>query len=159
MGGIGFGSAESGWKDDGTHVAKVGGPGGGGRGGGFRGGGGGGGMEMYQAMMQEAFDQKMRGARTRDKAARYDLTERKRSDRRARAPKMAGGKLKHAPMDPMRYGNQARTAARNAQFSQGGYGTYGQGRMSMAQEGDKGFESAMAAYPSYFQSMMASGMM
>lgn len=162
MGGIG---GSSGWSG-GRHTATVGGPGGSGNVGGFPPGGfdqfsGYGPDDMADALMpmvEGAYSEAMAGKKLSRKSAAYDLAEKKRRDAKARAPKMAAARRGGKPMDPMRYANKARTAARNDQFAQGGYGTYGQGRMAMAHEGNQAFEQAMSAYPAYFQSMMASGM-
>jgi hypothetical protein len=56
-------------------------------------------------------------------------------------------------MDPMRYANQARQAARHAQGQRGGY--TGIGQLALKHEGERAFEQAMSAYPMYYQAMMS----
>ncbi len=139
--------SESRYTEPGTYESFTGGPGGGEFDMGPGGGGPGDMMEMFQAMFEEGMEGK--------KQARRQAGERhgwaKRAERRKYAPKLASAK-KAGPMDPMRYINQQRQAARHAQGARGGY--TGIGEMTMKQEGEKAAEQAASMYPLYAQAMM-----
>lgn len=116
-----------------------------------RGGGGGGDMmAMFESMMAD----KQQRARDEERRRAEEFSWRRAEERKKRAPKMASAK-KAGPVDPMRYANTARQAARHGQFAKGGMGTYGQGELAMEHKGERAFEQAMSAYPMYYQAMMA----
>lgn len=116
-----------------------------------RGRGGGGGFDpqsMAEAMLAEA----QASARSKRTMAEQRHSEWMKEQKKKRAPKMASAR-KAPPMDPMRYANQQRQAARNAQFAKGGMGSYGQGELAMEHKGEQAYQSAMAAYPAYLAMM------
>lgn len=146
----------SGWAGPGGALeAYSQGPPGGWGGGGYGGGGGGYGLpsmeDAYEAMLARN-EEALRGQRQKRQFAAEEQAWRRKSERKKWAPKMESAK-KAGPMDPMRYINQARQAARHAQGSRGGY--TGIGQLALKHEGEAAARQAAEMYPLYAQAMMA----
>ncbi len=144
--------SESGWEG-GTYESATRGPGGGGR---FRmpvGGGGPGFPGDFMGMFESMMAEKMAGTKGARRREEERHSEWMREQRRKRAPKMAAAPRGRKPVDPMRYIEQHRQAARTAQGQKGGF--TGIGQLSMKHEGERAAKEAAQMYPLYAQAMMA----
>lgn len=139
--------------DDGAYESETRGPGGGsftmrGR------GGGGGGMDfmsMFESMLADK-QQAARDARARE-GERFKWE--KETYQRGKNKNKLGVAKRGAAEDPMRYATRHAQAAQHAQESApSGVFDYGQGKMAAKLESERARETALSAYPMYYQSMM-----